>query len=123
MSAPLPSPLPPSLLTATGGGYYDGLPGVLNLKIVDHTGTTEFNIAKSVVWDITNFPTQLSVDRTCTAKTFSFTIHAGKTYHVHTVCSQQPSPYEAKADLIEDSGEALMLVNVLNQEPGLVITA
>jgi hypothetical protein len=112
------------LLTDQGGGYYKGAPGALKLGLHDIKGSTQFNIVKSVVWDITNFPTQLAVSRTCTATTFSFTIEAGKKYHVQLECSQQPSPYEAVATLNEEGcGQKLATINVTNQMPGLVVMA
>lgn len=114
----------PCLLTDQGGGYYTAQPGALTLQIQDVKGSTQFNIAKSVVWDITNFPTQLAVHRSCTAKTFSFTIQAKKTYHIQLECSMLPSPYEAEATLKEmPCGQELETINVANQMPGLVVTA
>jgi hypothetical protein len=116
-------PAVPCLLTAQGGGYYKGKPGLLTLTIHDVKGSTQFNVAKSLVWDITNFPTQVPVTRDCKATSFSFTIEPHKNYHVHLECSQQPSPYEAEATLNEACGQTVATINVINQAPGLVVTA
>jgi len=110
------------LLTNQGGGYYAGKPGLLRLEIHDVKGSTQFNTAKCGVWDITNFPTKVAVTHSCDAQTFSFTIEAGKTYHVQLECSQQP-PYASEATLMEACGQQLATINVTNLMPGLVVAA
>lgn len=122
MNAVTTPPAIPCLLTPLGGGYYKGKPGHLNLTINNVKGSTQFNIAKSLVWDITNFPTQVPVTRDCSATSFKFTIEPNKKYHVQLECSQLPSGYEAEATLTEDCGQKVATINVVNQAPGLVIT-
>jgi len=113
----------PCLLTDQGGGYYTSKPGLLSLVIRDVRGSTQFNCDKSVVWDITNLPTQVPVTRTCTATAFGFTIEAGKTYRVQLECTQMPAD-DSEAELIEQPcGQKLATINVINQVPGLVVTA
>jgi hypothetical protein len=115
-------PDPSCLLTSQGGGYYAGKPGLLQLTIKDVKGSTQLNISKSLVWDITNLPQQVAVIRTCAATTLSFTIEAGKTYHVQLECSQVP-PYDSEAFLVEACGQQLATINVVNLMPGLVVSA
>jgi hypothetical protein len=115
-------PDPSCLLTSQGGGYFAGKPGLLQLKIQNVKGSTQLNVSKSLVWDITNLPNQVPVTRTCTATTFSFTIVAGKTYHVQLECSQVP-PYDSEASLVEACGQTLATINVVNLMPGLVVSA
>jgi hypothetical protein len=118
-NAPQPSPC---LLTPQGGGYYAGKGGQLQLLLTDVKGTTQLNCTKSVVTDITTPSAPSPVTRSCTATTLSFTIAAGKTYHVQLECSQVPA-YDSQATLSEACGKQLLTIDATNVVSGLVVSA
>jgi len=87
-------------LTNKGGGRYSSLPGLVTLALIDVKGNTTFDCANSSVLDISGGQA-VAIPVNCSAKSFGFTVVKGKTYEVRVVFIQQPSPFDAVANLVE----------------------